>query len=149
MELLIAESVVHSITYVSSAKKMLERESLVSLLDGSRVRNLQYGITGMLLYKSGCFIQTIEGPHEPLRRLFHNISNDNTHHQLITLLDEPIEAREFDQWHMGFIDRHEGEIPTLEAYTNFLRDPGLPEHFRGEAKSHAKQLLLNFRDKMQ
>ena len=137
----------HSITYVSSAKQLFTRESLVGLLDGSRERNLRHGITGMLLYKSGCFIQTIEGPHEPLRRLFRNISNDNTHHQLITLLDEPIATREFDQWHMGFIDRHEGEIPTLEAYTDFLRTSGLPENFRGET-SHAKKLLLSFRERM-
>jgi hypothetical protein len=49
------------LVYVSSAVKPFLSSELVDLLSKSHVYNTEVGITGMLLYKDGNFMQTIEG----------------------------------------------------------------------------------------
>ena len=133
-----------SLIYASTARQLFGREDLVKLLAQSRDANLEYGITGMLLYKAGNFMQCIEGADKAIGRLYQNICNDNRHHHVITLMDETIEAREFAAWQMAFVDAGTEPVPPLDAYSDFLSVHNAPEAFRDE-KSLAKKLLLNFR----
>jgi hypothetical protein len=52
------------IVYSSTAAKSLGRAELMDLLNGSVGRNARAGITGLLLYKDGAFMQAIEGEEE-------------------------------------------------------------------------------------
>jgi hypothetical protein len=82
------EAPIQTITYFSSAKVHFSDESLLNLLKKSRENNLRFGITGMLLYKSGCFIQSFEGSKEAVYQLYKNICADVTHHNIIKVIDE-------------------------------------------------------------
>ena len=59
-----------SIVYVSSATRLFAAEDLVALLQAARDYNARIGITGMLLYKAGNFLQVIEGDAAAVNALY-------------------------------------------------------------------------------
>ena len=85
----------HSIVYTSSAARDLNREDLAHLLQRSTERNFEEGITGILVFCEGKFIQYIEGPVAPLFCLYSRICTDTRHHDIIQLVNEPIFERFF------------------------------------------------------
>lgn len=134
----------HTITYVSSAVKPFSQQELVELLTLSREANARHGITGMLLYKDGSFIQAIEGPKKDLEQLYLNIRNDPRHHSIITMLSETVEQRAFKDWSMGFVDLDK-VAHALPGFSNFLREDRAAQDFQNDS-SLARQLLATFRE---
>ncbi len=61
------------LVYVSSATKLFSEAELVELLRQARARNSHSGITGMLLYSNGNFIQVIEGEETIVLALHQNL----------------------------------------------------------------------------
>ena len=72
--------------YASSAVKPFLQSELFELLEICRENNTRLGITGMLLYKDGNFMQLLEGEETPVRRLYEKIGSDSRHRGEITLL---------------------------------------------------------------
>lgn len=134
-----------SITYVSSAIQLCTPGELHALLQKSREANLKHGITGMLLYNGGSFMQAIEGPEDAVYQLYRNIQQDRTHHMVTTLLDQPIQQRAFPDWSMGFNDLTGQGRPSVAGFTNFLRDWRDREEYANSA-SYARKLLQTFRE---
>ena len=91
-----------SIVYISTATRGLNAEELEELLDVSRRNNQRDGITGMLLYVEGNFMQAIEGAHDRIADLYKRLELDPRHHNITKLVDEPIAHRQFAQWLMAF-----------------------------------------------
>jgi hypothetical protein len=99
------------LVYVSSATTHFSKAELLELLTKSRTKNSALGITGMLLYKDGNFMQMLEGEDDPVRQLFETIVKDPRHHNSIVLIDELAETAFFADWSMGFRDlRHCNKI---------------------------------------
>ena len=61
------------LVYLSSASQPFSEDDLVALLTQARQNNTAHGLTGMLLYKDGNFMQVLEGDEAEVRRLFHTI----------------------------------------------------------------------------
>lgn len=55
------------LTYKSRAAYSPSPADLEDLVHKARLRNRSLGVTGMLLYENGKFLQTLEGPPEGLR----------------------------------------------------------------------------------
>lgn len=91
-----------SLVYVSSARVPLDEPALERLLQSARIRNQQDGLTGVLLYHDGNFIQYLEGPALTVNQTYQRIARDPAHGNLIELLLEPITERSFTGWDMGF-----------------------------------------------
>jgi hypothetical protein len=124
-----------SITYMSTAVIAPSREQVIWLLDKARARNEREGVTGVLLYAGGAFLQYLEGPEEGLTRVYGAIVRDPTHHQIFEMIREPVARREFSQWTMGY----RGTVPVDEEEDEALRkllEPGNLEQSQG-------RLLLN------
>jgi hypothetical protein len=96
------ESDLESIVYVSSAVRLLNIEEIGHLLNRARERNKEYGVTGVLLYIGGNFMQYIEGPTANLDIIYSIIQRDENHTGLILVSRETIENRQFGDWSMGF-----------------------------------------------
>lgn len=77
-------------------------EQLGTLLRKARERNQREGVTGVLLYADGTFLQYIEGPAQGLLRVYEAILRDPLHHHIFEMLREPLAQREFGQWAMGY-----------------------------------------------
>jgi hypothetical protein len=55
-----------SLVYASSAKQLFSEEDLTALLQQSRDNNTRLGLSGLLLYKDGNFMQVLERPDDVL-----------------------------------------------------------------------------------
>ena len=106
-----------AIVYVSKAARPLTRDDLVHVLEGARRRNLDEGITGVLLYADGYFMQYLEGPEAGLHKVYGLIKTHPLHYGLIDLVREPIAAREFAEWSMAcHVVGRGSELPLSEHY---------------------------------
>ena len=92
------------IIYASAATKPFSREDLVELLKVARPRNIAAGISGMLLYHSGSFLQVLEGPEKNVEELYAKIQKDPRHTRCLLIWRGSIPQREFENWSMGFVD---------------------------------------------
>ena len=59
----------HQLVYVSAASWAMSNAELNEILDVSRRNNRQSGVTGMLLHLDRGFLQVLEGPKRPSRKL--------------------------------------------------------------------------------
>ena len=132
------------IVYVSTASEDFSREALLILLKESVERNRRAGITGLLLYKDGCFMQAIEGDEAAVIALFSRISHDSRHHHVIPLVHEPIEERYFPNSAMAFRDLHTTDLKNLPGYSEFLNTPLNGELLAADIPK-SKRLLLLFK----
>ena len=96
------ESNLESIVYVSSAVRLLSIDEIGHLLTRARERNKEYGVTGVLLYIGGNFMQYIEGPEDSLDHIYTIIRKAKQHTGIILISREAIEDRQFADWSMGF-----------------------------------------------
>ncbi len=108
----------YRVIYASAAIVAFTDPQLDDLLQVSRRNNLAYNITGMLLYKDGNFMQTIEGPAEAVRALVSKVKTDPRHHRFRVLMEGPILQRSFDNWSMGYKKIAPGKSLDLPGYTN-------------------------------
>ena len=106
-------SPLRSIVYVSHATRVMGHSDLDQLLANAQYRNARDDITGCLLYCDGNFIQLIEGPPEPLTRLYASICADTRHAGIYLIVDEPIASREFSGWAMGYSSADLHDFTTL------------------------------------
>jgi len=75
-------------------------EQLADIVSTAKRRNAELGITGLLFYHAGKFIQVIEGEELHLRQLMALIEADKRHRNLTYLIDVPVERRGFSDWNM-------------------------------------------------
>ncbi len=136
-----------SIVYASSAVRLFDRAELIELLETSRKANVAHGITGMLLYRGGNFIQVIEGENEAVLQLYENIKADPRHRNIILLSQDPINHRQFAEWGMGFRNIDQMTRQELEGFSAFLEDDFSPDFFQ-QNPTRAYILLLSFKETM-
>jgi hypothetical protein len=92
----------HRIIYLSSGIKIFSDEEINDLLKVSRNNNEKNGITGLLLYSDGNFMQILEGEKEAVESTYNKILNDTRHRNIILISKEPIKKRNFKEWKMGY-----------------------------------------------
>jgi hypothetical protein len=135
------------LVYVSSAVNLFSDDELAELLEKSRKNNHRLGITGILLYKDGNFMQFLEGPKEAVVSLAAKIKDDPRHHGLIVLLQEEHEEREFEEWSMGFKKLDSDMALGVSGYSEFLDLPLTSEQFLTNP-SRSLKLLFSFKKTM-
>ncbi len=129
------------VIYSSAAVEPFSDSALTELLTAARVNNRRLGVTGMLLYHEGSFLQALEGDEDVLENLYAKIGKDKRHHRLVALLRRNVEGRHFGQWQMGFAATK--SLPKhLPGFSDYLRLRGDPI----EGASAADRLLAAFRD---
>ena len=130
------------IIYVSTAVRPMSTGDLVSLLLKARIRNERMGITGMLLYREGRFIEVLEGEKANVERIFADIEQDGRHKSVDVLRSEPVPFRSFPNWSMGFEGFDSTSVP---AFSGFLEQDARPDYFDEESvEAHA--ILLAFKN---
>ncbi len=90
--------------YTSIAVTPFSRQQLSDLLTKSRQNNLAQGVSGLLVYNDGFFIQVLEGPEKVVEALYAHIGQDRRHKSLRLLLSQTITEKEYGDWSMGFVD---------------------------------------------
>jgi len=90
------------LVYSSVATRTMTPADLESILFTARSRNLESGITGLLLYRGNSFVQFLEGPPSEIDALMDRITRDDRHSRVHVLLVERVTERSFEDWRMGF-----------------------------------------------
>ena len=68
------------VTYLSRETDPFSARGLVDLLEHCKKSNPALGVTGMLMYANGTFLQTLEGEAETIETLLAKIEGDKRHH---------------------------------------------------------------------
>ncbi|MHA7835440.1 MAG: BLUF domain-containing protein [Algiphilus sp.] len=131
------------VIYVSAEAEPFTRNKLRDLLDVSRRNNEAAGVTGMLVYHDGTFLQVLEGEADTVNQLLQTIDADPRHHKVKLLLRQEIKARSFAGWSMGFVN---ASGASLQDYPGFVDFFGSGPPFDASHGDRAKQALERFRD---
>jgi hypothetical protein len=99
--------------YVSSARRKFTAPELAEMLTKARAKNHRLGVTGMLLYKAGLFLQVLEGDASRVRDLYATIASDPRHRACSVVQESPISCRQFSDWSMAFRNLDE---PRLRSW---------------------------------
>ena len=75
-----------------------------AILSQSRQSNPTCGITGILCYGGGIFLQAIEGGRMAVSELYGHIQRDKRHKDVVLLHYEEISERRFGGWTMGQVN---------------------------------------------
>ncbi len=111
------ESWIGCLTYRSRATSTPSVSELQSLASKARRRNRALGVTGMLLFEDGRFLQTLEGPPEGLEAIWNSVARDQRHSEIEVLSEHVVPARLFSDWDLLFCNRFDwqGTPPPTEA----------------------------------
>ena len=91
--------------YVSRAATGQDHAELTdSIMASARLHNASNGITGVLCYGAGVFVQAIEGGREEINALYNMILRDPRHENVVLLHYEEIQERRFGGWTMGQVN---------------------------------------------
>lgn len=88
--------------YVSHACNGVGKQEISEIVKVSHENNLELGITGILIYGKGRFMQFLEGSRENVKYVFLNIQIDTRHKNVYVLREGSIPQRQFRDWHMRY-----------------------------------------------
>ncbi|WP_395667480.1 BLUF domain-containing protein [Rhodoferax sp.] len=90
--------------------------SIDEILSQSRQYNPTCGITGILCYGGGIFLQAIEGGRMAVSELYGHIQKDPRHKDVVLLHYEEITERRFGGWTMGQVNMSKINTSILLKY---------------------------------
>ena len=88
-----------------------------SILGQSRSHNPAMGITGILCYGGGIFLQALEGGRMQISELYGYIQKDTRHTDVVLLHYEEISERRFAGWTMGQVNVERINASILLKYS--------------------------------
>jgi hypothetical protein len=109
-----------SILYSSDAAYPLGEVEINHILDKARARNIEAGVTGILLHKNGHFLQYIEGAELELARIFQIIQENKQHNNLKVIFYRPVSQRLFPEWSMAYQSKELEVYSDEEVYFSLL-----------------------------
>jgi len=128
----------------SAASQLFSKSELLALLEETRETNTQLGITGMLLYEGGNFLQVLEGEQEAVMKLVATIKVDRRHKRFNVLLSETSERRLFPDWSIAFRDLTDSTLVGRPGFSQFLNTPFTGVEFSA-GLPRCMKLLLSFK----
>lgn len=108
----------YHLMYVSHAKQTFTDTDLTELLIKARKNNSIQGVTGMLIYRDGNFIQVLEGEEAAVRNLYAIIQADKRHDGAIVICEGEIPERQFSNWAMDFRNYSKNNLFTTAEMAN-------------------------------
>ena len=107
--------------YVSRFAQPLSPKDIDALTKQSAENNAALDITGILMTTGELFFQLLEGPSDPLERLYKKIVFDPRHTDVLLLrVEEDIEERFFPDWSMKKVEVDEASNLRLEPVREML-----------------------------
>ncbi len=112
--------------YVSRALDPESPTATQSILDSARKHNSANGITGILCFGGGLYLQAVEGGRAQVNELYSHIVRDPRHRDVVLLDYQEISERRFGGWTMGQVNLAKlnasivlkySEKPELDPYS--------------------------------
>ncbi len=103
------------------------------ILRAAQRNNTPIGVTGMLMYEDGVFIQLLEGPREAVTQIFLQLANDPRHTKLAIDECAAITERSFDGFSLGYISQQHGDLRA--RLLGYLQRAAQPKNLTVEHQS--------------
>jgi hypothetical protein len=129
------------LVYISAAKRPCDPSELAAILEPSRRNNARLGVSGILLYDAGSFMQVLEGDGPVVRELFEKIARDPRHDRVKVLSERDVPQRSFGEWTMGYVLLNPALLAQLPKRHSLASNGSLED-----AKAAALPMLDGFRD---
>lgn len=97
--------------YLSHATQRMTMRDTMTIVDAANKRNAEAGLTGLLCYGGGYFMQVIEGEGDVVSHAFCRIAKDDRHEHIRMIDFSVIGARRFDDWSMHLINLDDPNRP--------------------------------------
>ena len=91
----------HRIVFTSRASQALTREDIEKLREHAAAANEREKMTGLFLFDGSRFLLALEGPEVPLLKLMRKIYADKRHYDIVFILSEKAQTRQFPHWAMS------------------------------------------------
>jgi hypothetical protein len=111
--------------YASRAVSGIAQEELLAIVRKSKANNPAVGVTGVLCFSEGIFLQALEGGRSAVNKLYNRIATDPRHTDVELMSYEEIGERRFAGWSMGQVNMSRinpglllkySEKPSLDPY---------------------------------
>ena len=104
----------NQIFYVSSSKKGMGLKEIEEMAKKAAKSNSDNGITGIMLFKGGVFLQLLEGEASKINTLFESkIKKDDRHTNITEIFNIQAKERMFEKWSMAFHEVSELDIKMV------------------------------------
>lgn len=130
------------VAYISLENRRLGREDVLEIARISRIKNELRGITGVLMFYDGLFLQVLEGTDADIEQLLARLRMDGRHRDVRILLDELISERHFPDWAMALMDL--ADLPEEDRWLCRHLDRPLPELSSPELADRIRRLIRSF-----
>ncbi|MGY6561105.1 MAG: BLUF domain-containing protein [Luteibaculaceae bacterium] len=104
--------------YKSRKSKDINDEDLLDILSVAQEKNRSLGLTGMLLYLDGKFLQVLEGERSAVLGLYDKIVRDRRHAEVVKITEGPLVNRNFPNWCMGFRTLTDQDVKEFQRLNN-------------------------------
>jgi hypothetical protein len=102
--------------YVSRAVDK-DPKAIEGILESARQHNVGHGITGVLCFGGGIFLQAIEGGRAAVNALYSHIVADPRHRDVELLHYQEINERRFGGWTMGQVNLSKLNLSVVLKYS--------------------------------
>ncbi|MCB0264814.1 MAG: BLUF domain-containing protein [Calditrichia bacterium] len=119
--------------YTSKISGKIGMADLTQIKDAAANHNPPLGISGMLCFGEGYFLQVLEGDAVIVNKHYQRISADPRHTDLVLLDYSHITKRNFHNWHMGHFNLNQLKEGLILKYATVA-------HFQPE-KMHPQSAL--------
>ena len=123
--------------YASRATQPIDDKVIGDILQHSRKKNLDDGITGVLcVCQGGVYMQALEGGRDKVNALYARILSDPRHEAVTILTYDEITQRQFPSWSMGRVELAKVNAALVLKYSE------MPAFDPLSISGQAAQLLL-------
>lgn len=124
-------SKVSQIIYCSRKGDTFDETQLDDFLKQIRRKNKKNRVTGILLLCDNHFFQVIEGETAFLSNLYQELKKDERHYNIVKMLEQTVEEREFPNWSMGYAQATQEEINKIDGLNDFFTSKKCLENLDG------------------
>jgi hypothetical protein len=113
------------VLYTSKMSKECSTEMINEILKVSRQNNSVNGLTGILLFRNGEFVQILEGEKLNVYYTLKKIRDDKRHTDMKILKDSPTQERLFSNWAMAFKNDEINNKEMDRRFSDFIEKDGI------------------------
>ncbi len=112
---------IYHLIYQSSATVRLDQKQLMELLKLARLKNEGAGLSGMLLYRDGLYLQYVEGLRSDVYALLNRLKNDPRHQAIRIIRESILRHRLFSDWSMAYKNLSGLKSSNVPGYSESLQ----------------------------
>lgn len=112
----------------SSKSQNRDTSFIDEILQVSRKNNSENGLTGILLYRGGQFVQLLEGDKYNVYYTLKRIRDDRRHNEFTILRDQVVDRRLFERWAMASKIDNEQDNELNQSFNDLIQTKDIKDN---------------------